>query len=110
MVMEFELQVQPAQPPPRPDVLQPQPELLDPPPHLPPALQPAEAAEMLEAVERMLRADREETRQMVQVNKVLFGRRMEGELRVFGQRLHRAEVEITTNKVACNILKYWAGI
>ena len=65
---------------------------------------------MLEAVERMLRADREETRQMVQVNKVLFGRRMEGELRVFGQRLHRAEVEITTNKVACNILKYRAGI
>ena len=58
----------------------------------------------------MLRADREETRQMVQVNKVLFGRRMEAELRVFGQRLDRAENKITTHKVVSNILKYRAGI
>ena len=110
MVMEFELPVQPAQPPPCPDVLQPQPELLDPPPHLPPALQPAEAAEMLEAVERMLRVDREETQKMVQVNKVLFGRKMEAELGVFGQCLDRAENKITTHEVVSNILKYRAGI
>ena len=58
----------------------------------------------------MLRADREETRQMVQVNKVLFGRRMEAKLRVFGQCLDRAENKITTHEVVSNILKYRAGI
>ena len=47
---------------------------------------------------------------MVQVKKVLFGRRMEAELRVFNQRLDRAEIKITTHEVVSNILKYRAGI
>ena len=80
-----------AQPPPRPDVPQPQPQQLDPAPPLPPVEQPVMAGENLEAVERLLRAHREETRQLVQDSMELFGRRMEGDLRGMSERLTQCE-------------------
>ena len=77
--------------PPPPDVPQPQPQQLDPAPPLPPVEQPVMAGENLEAVERLLRAHREETRQLVQDSMELFGRRMEGDLRGMSERLTRCE-------------------
>ena len=49
------------------------------------------AGENLEAVERLLRAHREETRQLVQDSMGLFGRRIEGDLRGMSERLTRCE-------------------
>ena len=89
MVMEFARQVRLAHPHPQPDVLQPEFELLDP---LPPVQQPVMAAEMLKAMERSLRAHREETRELVEDRMAQFGRRIEGELRTMGEHLTCAEV------------------
>ena len=93
-LMEFEPEDRPEEavpPAPLPDVLQPQPEPFHPDPPLPPVLQPVEAAEMLEAMERFLRAHREDTREIVEDSIGLFGRRIEGELRGMGKHLTRTE-------------------
>ena len=87
MVMEFAPQVRPAHPPPQPDVPQPEFELLDPAPPVPPVQQPVVAAEVLEAVEQMLRDHREEMRDLVEQSLNELARRIEAELMYMGDRL-----------------------
>ena len=105
MVMEFAPQVQPAHPPQQPHVPQPGFEHLDPPPPPPPAQQPVVvAAEVLQAVNQMLRAHREETMELVEQSSNEFARRKEAELRAMCDCLTRAEEQATANEAVCDRL------